>query len=308
MAIAAHDYTHGQGEADFAHQTQVAHLHRGETAANRSCTPSGKYVVKRCKKLLARQVSIQNPLRQSRFSNVPMTAISYSAATQLRRCPAMPSKPNIIKGDLLYRPGLCKFIIACSMTRTVKGSHRNTVKNITLEHSHFWIALTHLKSYRSYITSDHSQQTRHQIYWQAQHFGRLAPSSKAMPLPNSDTNESFSPYIITSTVMALTTLWPWNSLCLTTLPFKVCLGREGGLTTSHLGLIWGGTFYLHHHFHCHGQKRTAREAPAQWRARKETRASSTARQDNGQRRESSQPQEIHKEAEQQKPELLPASW
>ena len=213
----------------------------GETAANRSCTPSGKYVVKRCKKLLARQVSIQNPLRQSRFSDVPMTAMSYSAATQLRRCPAMPSKPDIIKGDLLYRPGLCKFIIACSMTRTVKGSHRNTVKNITLEHSHFWIALTHSKSYRSYITSDHSQQTRHQIYWQAQHFGRLAPSSKAMPLPNNDANERFSPYIITSTVMALTRLWPWNSLWSTTLPFRVYLGGNILLTSSFQWLSKVGT-------------------------------------------------------------------
>jgi hypothetical protein len=39
------------------------------------------------------------------------------------------------------------------------------------------------------------------------------------------------------------------------------------------------------------QKRTASKVPAKLRARKETRASSTARQDNGQRREVSQPQE-----------------
>ena len=56
-----------------------------------------------------------------------------------------------------------------------------------------------------------------------------------------------------------------------------------------------------------GQKRTASEVPAQLRARKGTPASSTARQDNGQRREASQPQETHKEAGQQKPELPPPS-
>ena len=56
-----------------------------------------------------------------------------------------------------------------------------------------------------------------------------------------------------------------------------------------------------------GQKRTASEVPAQLRARKGTPASSTARQDNGQRREASQPQKTHKEAGQQKPELPPPS-
>ena len=71
-------------------------------------------------------------------------------------------------------------------------------KRITFEHSWKHPKLEHT----CYITSDHSQQTRHQAYWQVQHFGRLA-RSKAMPLPENDANERFSPYIITSTVMVL---------------------------------------------------------------------------------------------------------
>jgi hypothetical protein len=62
----------------------------------------------------------------------------------------------------------------------VKKSLWNPVKSTTLEHNHFGIALEHKMLH--HIISDNTQQTGHQIYWQAQHFGRFE-RSKAMPLP-----------------------------------------------------------------------------------------------------------------------------
>ena len=64
----------------------------------------------------------------------------------------------------------------------VKGSLWSTVKSITLEHSHFGIALEHRKLH--HIRPQPKKKNRHQNYWRAQHFGSL-PRSKAMPLPKN---------------------------------------------------------------------------------------------------------------------------
>lgn len=60
-------------------------------------------------------------------------------------------------------------------------------------------------------------------------------------------------FVLTSSaVIPIATLWPWNSLCSTTHPFRVYLEGRGKsipaiYRNNHLGFI-GGNSYLHHHF------------------------------------------------------------
>ena len=93
----------------------------------------------------------------------------------------------------------------------VKGSLWNTVRSITLEHIHFGIALEHKMLH--HIRPQPKKTNIRFIDKRSTLEGPRVP--KRCLYKKKDANERFSPYIITSTVMALTTLWPWNSLCST---------------------------------------------------------------------------------------------
>ena len=123
------------------------------------------------------------------------------------------------------------------------------------------------------------------------------------------------------TLRGLTFLLPWPSLC-SQQPFRVYLGGGGRSIpaiygNSHLGLIGGWNFYLHHHFSFLSKVRTNfRQADRDRHNRKGQQVSSQHNwergrkpgkqhgKQHGQRREASQPQQTH-EGGQQKPGLPP---
>ena len=119
------------------------------------------------------------------------------------------------------------------------------------------------------------------------------------------------------TLRGLTFLLPWPSLC-SQQPFRVYLGGGGRsipaiYRNSHLGLIGGWNFYLHHHVSFLSKVRTNfRQADRDRHSRKGQQVSSQHNwergrkpgkqhgKQHGQRREASQPQQTH-EGGQQKP-------
>ena len=134
--------------------------------------------------------------------------------------------------------------------------------SITLEHSpkHHLGTQPFLDSFgtqNDYILSSHSRHTKHQIYWQAQQFGSLARSSD----PSTKKKAPIPDFVLTSSaVIPIATLWPWNSLCSTTDPFRAYLDGRGKsipaiYRNNHLEFI-GGNSYLHHLFNFFSKVRT----------------------------------------------------